>query len=260
MGSKNIFILRSMMVCCSICMLVNVGSGKNVAYADHSTVSSNMIYITEQEDNSEMVSTGKNKKESENLNEKSSEEWQDKITEDIEKNTIYSVSFPTNTKAVLDPGNVSGRGQIFSERYVVENYGNTDVMVRIKNITVYYKSEESIYEFSEDVITNHNSGVKKLNINMVWENKGIGNQRVLHISEGERDEDVLFLQSAQYDENENFVAITDESKGLFYFTGTVNANPDLVWEDGEITVTFDYEVMAAEGNDNRRSVSSGNLS
>ena len=165
---------------------------------------------------------------------------------EIKEGTLYNVSFPARTTAYLDPGNLSGKGQIFSDRFAVENYGNTDVAIRIKNIDVYYSSAEDIYVLSANKVADSTSHVKKLDINMVWENESLQVEKVLHVSEGEKDEIVLLLQSAEYDENGEFRNLVNSGIGSFYFTGTVNSNPNIVWEDGEVTVKFEYEILNAE--------------
>lgn len=165
---------------------------------------------------------------------------------ETDKDVLYQVSFPASTKAYLDPGNLSGKGQVFSEQYQVVNYGNTDIEIRLKNIRVNYLSEDDIYEFTDGEITDAVPGIKKMNINIVWKNQDGLAENVTHVSEGERDETVLRLKAAEYDENGECAGPAGGGTGLFYFSGTLNPNPNLVWEDGEISVSFDYEIVNAE--------------
>lgn len=182
--------------------------------------------------------------------EKSTEESAETAEEDgteaekrEQNDVIYNVSFPTGVKAFLDPGNLSGRGQIFSDRYAVENYGNTDIAILIRNIDVHYRSEEELYELTDEVIADFHSGVKKMNVEMVWENENEKTENSLHVLEGETDTQVLILRAAEYDENGEFVKLADGGRGAFYFTGTMNGNPGIVWENGEIAVDFNYEIF-----------------
>lgn len=165
---------------------------------------------------------------------------------DGEEDVLYNVSFPADIHAYLDPGNLSGRGQIFSDRYVVENYGNTDVTIKITNIDLYCLSTEDVYEFSEEEVTDPHSRVKKFNIDMVWGNETRQTEKVLQISEGIRDECVLSLESAEYNEGGERVSSGGGSCGYFYFTGTMNSNPNIVWDEGEIIAHFDYEIVCME--------------
>ncbi|MDE6364353.1 MAG: hypothetical protein K2L86_08850 [Lachnospiraceae bacterium] len=175
-----------------------------------------------------------------------SEENQEESTEVTEAAPIFNVSLPASTNAYLDPGNLSGKGQIFSEQYIVENYGNTDAAIKIKNIEIHCSSIESQYEFSEDAITEDYSTVKKLNVELVWKNETEHTEKVLKVIEGSPDEEVLLLKAAEYDENNEFAALNPGSTGMFYFTGTMNANTNIEWEDGDIIVSFDYEIVCAE--------------
>lgn len=167
-------------------------------------------------------------------------------TEVLIEDGTYNVSFPANVQAYLDPGNLSGKGQIFSDPYVIENYGSEDVSIKIKNIAVNYWSDEYEYEFSEETVTDQDSDIKKLNINMIWENESENEKKVLNILESEPNEYVLHLRAAEYDNHGEFVKLNEGGRGAFYFTGTLNSNPNLVWEDGEITLSFDYEITSDE--------------
>ncbi len=178
--------------------------------------------------------------------EKDEKTEEDDITNEAEESCIYNVAFPTGTKAFLDPDNLSGRGQIFSDDFKVENYGNTDVAIKIKNIEVYYRSTEDVYEFSEEKVSDHHSHIKKLNVDVVWKNEVEKTERVLNVLEGISDKYVLFLKASKYDENGSFAGPSDGSTGSFYFTGTLNSNPELVWEDGEVQISFDYEIENIE--------------
>lgn len=172
---------------------------------------------------------------------------EDEKEEEAQENIdVYHVSFPTDSRAYLDPDNLSGKGQIFSEDFRIENYGNTDISIKIKNIEVYYRTIEEVYELSETEVTDRTSDIKKLNVDIVWKNEKDNMEKVLNIAEGTFDECVLDLKASKYDEVGSFIEFDEGSVGLFYFTGTVNSNPELVWEDGEVTISFGYEIVKTE--------------
>lgn len=172
---------------------------------------------------------------------KSSEETEVKIEDDI-----INVSFPANIHAYLDPENLSGKGQVFSDSYIIKNYGSRDLSIKIKNIDINYWSNEYIYEFSKEKITATSSQIKKINVDMIWENKSENKKKVLKIFDSEPNQCVLTLKAAKYDNEGKFIELNDSSIGTFYFTGTINSNPNLVWKDGEITLDFDYEIVSKE--------------
>ena len=194
------------------------------------------------------------------------EEFPKEETEESKKTAaVYNVSFPTSTKAYLDPENLSGKGQIFSEEYKVENYGNIDVAIQIKNIEVYYWGTEDIYEFAEDttdfstektsadfqkegfqVEDSRPVGVKRLNVDIIWQNESERSRTVLDVTEGAPEEYVLSLKASSYDDEGNFLELNSGSTGGFYFTGTLDADPGADWSNGEVRVHFDYEIVSTE--------------
>lgn len=170
---------------------------------------------------------------------KSSEETEVKIEDDI-----INLSFPANIHAYFDPGNLSGKGQVFSDSYTIKNYGNTDLSIKIKNIDINYWSDEYIYEFTGEKVTATPSQIKKINVDMIWENESKKEKKILKILDSEPNQIVLNLKAAKYDEDDEFIELNDSSIGSFYFTGTLNPNPNFVWEDGEITLDFEYEIIS----------------
>ena len=84
-----------------------------------------------------------------------------------------------------------------------------------------------------------------MNVDMVWKD-GEGNvEKNLNIVEGTREEYVLHLEASDYGPDGQFIGLREGSSGSFSFTGTLNANPNILWEDGEIIVHFDYEIVSA---------------
>lgn len=169
-----------------------------------------------------------------------------------DEDTVYKVSFPTDIRACLDPGNLLGEGQVFSDSYMIENYGNTDIVIKIKNIQIYYKTDDEIYEFLKEETIASDSNTKRLNIKMVWKNEAEKTEEILNIEDGSPDKYVLFLKASKYNRNNEYVSLNASSKGLFYFTGTLDTNID--WEDIGISVKFDYEIETEESDDDSEEI------
>lgn len=165
--------------------------------------------------------------------------------------TVYIVNFPTSVKAYLDPENLSGLGEIFSQKYQIANYGNTDVAIKINNIDVIYNFTQELYEFSDEAVEEDGSDKKIMNIQMIWDNKNENIEKVLDIEEGKNDEYVIYLKAAKYDENGNFVEINPAGRGEFYFSGSINSNHNINWFNGELSVNFGYSIIDAEKESNK---------
>lgn len=166
-----------------------------------------------------------------------------------EETAIIKVSVPQSVQGYLDPENFSGKGGVYSDKYEIINYGNRDVVVKIKNIEAFFKEGKERYEFSEDAVGDEGSDIKKINIDMVWENESENIEKVLNVAEGKTDEYVLYLKASQYDENNEFVKLNDGSVGTFHISGTLNQNQDIQWSDNELTLRFDYQIQSKESMD-----------
>lgn len=177
------------------------------------------------------------------ISENSAEQGQES---EEKNNTILKVEMPTSTRVHIDPENWSGKGQISSDSYQVINYGNTDVIIRIKNIKIIHRNEKEQVEFSEIPVLDDGSKEKKMNLNMVWGNRREENGRVLNVMDGKADADVICLEAAKYDGKGQFIELNKNSEGVFYFTGTVNPNPDIQWIDDEVSIDFDYQIVTVK--------------
>ena len=189
--------------------------------------------------------------ESVSANEKGQENGdgdEDKDNQKLNDKEILKVSMPAKVQAYFDPQNLSGKGEVYSEKYKVVNYGNRDIAIRIKKVNVSYSSDPSLYEFSQEPVENSLSDKKKININMVWDNEEETQKQILNVDEGHIEEYVICLKAAKYDKNGDFVKLDKDSVGIFYFTGSVNSNPDLEWQNGEIGLSFSYQVVSVEEN------------
>ena len=165
-----------------------------------------------------------------------------------EEQVISKISMPSKVEICFNPLNLCGKEDVYSEHYEVVNYGNRDIAIKMKEIDVSYKGRDSLYELSDEPVYDTDSKKKRMNINMVWENKHEGLKKVLNVVDKQTDEYVIYLKAAQYDKNGNFVKLNKGSKGIFYFKGSLNTNPDIEWVNGEISVDYRYEVVNGEDN------------
>lgn len=220
--------------------------------AEENSISENESIIDEREELNEQVNTNEQESEDIDLESVSTNELiKEGATEDkqgLNEKTILKVEMPAKVQAYFDPQNLSGKGEVYSEKYKVVNYGNRDIVIKIKKINTSYGSDPISYEFSQEPVQNNSSEKKEVNINMIWDNAKETQQRILNIAEGRIEEYVIYLKAAKYDKNGNFIKLDKDSVGMFYFTGTVNSNPDIEWQDGEIALNLSYQIENVEKN------------
>lgn len=179
---------------------------------------------------------------------------------------IYKVSFPASAKAYLNPGDLGGMGEVYSEQFAVANYGNTDIAIRIKSVEMdadtreYFPAspgdafpeeeseddfdEESEWDFDED---EEESEKMLLDVDMLWENKSEGQRKLLKVVDGDCGEYVLYLKGAEYDENGKFVSLNEGSSGTFSFNGEIVSGLDSVFDlNKTLEVSFEYDICLWE--------------
>ena len=93
------------------------------------------------------------------------------------------------------------------------------------------------------------NNVKRIDVDIVWKNRKENTETVLDVVESSPDEYVLVLEAAQYTEDGQLIGLNEGGKGMFYFTGSMNWNPELVWDDTDVSVSFDYEIVNLENHD-----------
>lgn len=164
-----------------------------------------------------------------------------------EKDRILKVKFPMATRIYLDPGNLLGEDDIFSDHYKVTNYGNRDVLIKIENVEIVEKWGEDLYDLSADTPNDIYSDKLKVNLNMVWKNEKEKNvAKTIKVTEGNVDGYAVYLRAAQYDANNEFVKTNEGSEGEFYFTGNLENKDNVSWENSRVLINFSYEIIDDE--------------
>lgn len=165
---------------------------------------------------------------------------------------ILKVSMPAKVKGYLDPINLSGKGGVYSDEYKVVNYGNRDIAIKIKKINIsYHNGTSKMSGPSEETVNDELMGDKKIDINMVWKNADESQEMILDMTESEPDVDVIYLKASEYDDEGRFVRLRKGSEGIFYFTGSLDSDPDAEWHAGDVAVSFSYAVEPLEQNVNK---------
>ena len=157
---------------------------------------------------------------------------------------ITKVKLPTSTHVYLNPENLLGKGEIFSDDYRVSNCSNHDILIKIKNIRSSQKTGRDIYRLSEDTPNDIYAEKVKVNLDMVWKSKYT--EKTLEVTERDADEAVIYLEAAQYNNEGEFLKVKDGSEGIFYFTGTLDGNLNVPWENSGAMLNFEYEIVDDE--------------
>ena len=168
--------------------------------------------------------------------------------------TVVKVSFPEKLRISLDPKNLLGKGSIYSDEYKIVNYGNSDVVIRIKMTDVFYKSRGNAEENpnTKALDIEESPSVEDLNVKIAWEN-GKNVKKSVDASEGE-DVYFLHLKASQYDEKNEFVKLGKGSEMSFRFTGDINGDSDVQWNVDALGLNVSYRIENAKSMENQEKV------
>lgn len=129
-----------------------------------------------------------------------------------------ALQMPEETAVVIDPWEIDGRGQVYSEQYTVRNEGNTAGMLVLSNLTCFSKGQEkAVIKTDKEGI--HNGREKSVYIELVFEN-------------GDR---MVFGQ----DDSRYIARLEPGEELVFRFAGEVNENAAGLWQDGDIAVSME---------------------
>lgn len=167
---------------------------------------------------------------------------------DFAESSMLTVVVPSNLDFQLDPLEVHGKGQIYSDNFLIQNYSNTDVTVKLENIKYTFVNETDFLSLDMPPeipfgIRNP-SKLKEVYMLLHYENRDYENF-VITTKEKSETADII-LAAAEYDEDGNFVELNADSTLIFSFTGIVNHLPAIEWEDKDFSVSIEYTLIPDE--------------
>ena len=138
---------------------------------------------------------------------------------DSEAAGLKNLQIPQKFEVVIDPWEVDGRGQIYSEQYLISNTGDTPGMLTLSNL-VCRPREQSGVIVRTDKEGLHDSGDKSIYMEMIFRNE----------------ERIVFSQeSGQYQ-----TELKPGEELSVCFVGEVNENAFGKWENDDIAVSLVY--------------------
>lgn len=149
-----------------------------------------------------------------------------------EKPAVGNLEIPQKMAIVIDPWEIDGKGQIYSEQYMVKNTGKTDGVLTLTSRVC--KS----WDKSEVVVKTDKRGLHDDKVKAVYMEMEYGNGDKVILSEDET------KYQAELKPGEEFAV---------RFIGEVNENASESWKDSDVTVdvvySWSWEELSAETED-----------
>lgn len=148
---------------------------------------------------------------------------------------VADLSVPSDFSFVLDPLNISGKGQIQSGQYVFENNGSIDLEVTLHKIYYQFPNDVDFRSITSPELLDFSSSTKDLYLYL--------EQMPPEGIEGEGIKTVL-TTNKETTESISFVLSADKSapnnKVTFTLGGSSSEGTDIWWEDGDIKINVVY--------------------
>lgn len=141
-------------------------------------------------------------------------------SESREKAKAAGLDIPQEIGLIIDPWEIDGRGQVYSEQYVIKNNGENTIKLHLYGLTC-TPGEQSGAAVCADREGMHDSDGKAIYMEMVFGN-------------GDR---VAFTE----EEAEYTAELEPEGELVLWFAGEVNADVSQDWNENDIKVTILYQ-------------------
>ena len=169
------------------------------------------------------------------MEEKESSEFQEdekaKEAETRELSEIENLQIPQKFEVVIDPWEMDGKGQIYSEQYVIQNKGEKAGILTLSCLICNHQGQDRVI-VKTDKAGIHDNKEKSLYMEMVFGN-------------GERI--VLSEENSEYQ-----VELRPGEELFLCFTGEMNEYAEEGWKNGDVNVGIRYlwDIVETEMNEN----------
>lgn len=156
---------------------------------------------------------------------------------EIEKESGYSgsdvlnVIVPTRVTITIDPLELDGQGQIYSNIYNIINYGEVDVLLTFTDIKVTFSDDENFEALNQPFNERINSDLKSIYMLMNFGRADV--PPTIITDPGRTGEISIPLSAAQNDAAET-------SRVLLNFSGSVNHLPEIPWQNDDVSISLTY--------------------
>lgn len=143
---------------------------------------------------------------------------------------VMCVSLPGETPFVIDPYEQEGKGQLYSDEFVIENHGSSDVRLIFTSIGVAFHGQGEFVPLAIPFDETVASRAKDIYMTMRFPDRDAA---VIVITDVTRSDAPQFILEA---------AGQERSRLVFQYTGNINHAPELPWKAGDVRVEFQYRL------------------
>lgn len=147
---------------------------------------------------------------------------------------ILQIAVPSAIDFTMDPLELGGRGQVYSDEYLIENCGEADVLLTITDIGITFANDTDFLALAEPYDTK--AGLKSKAIYLTLEFAREGMEPIV-LTDGSGAQEISLLLAAQDLEMGN-----EDSAVVFSVTGNLNPYSSVDWLDGDVQIHLSYRL------------------
>jgi hypothetical protein len=144
-----------------------------------------------------------------------------------EASAVVSVAVPANFNFTLDPYEIGGRGQVYSDDFEFVNYGDTDVTLVITDAEVLFTGQGEFAAVPDEVGADFAAAPAEKTIQLILNTE----------------DQQLILTDAAAQPLE--ISIAAGAPVTVSISGSLNPYPAEEWQDGDIKIQVSYSITAA---------------
>ncbi len=147
---------------------------------------------------------------------------------------LLDVHMTSSVSIKLDPYELSGRGQIYSDEYKCVNLGNTDVLLTFTELKVIFANDTDFKALAKPFDVNIGSDLKEIHLVMNFGREDIPS--VVLTDPSRKGKISIRMSSTKADTADNSFSIS--------FSGNLNESPVIKWCSGDIKIMIKYSLEA----------------
>jgi hypothetical protein len=152
-----------------------------------------------------------------------------------EEPVIISVKVPENLNFHIDPYNLAGRGQIYSDGKTIRNNGDTDICVTFTDFDVSFSNEEDFDPLTEPFDMPFDEA-QRYNRKAIYITLDFGrpDMEPVVITGWNGEQPSVILSAEEVDSANSYVNLT--------IGGNLNPGPLNYWKNGDVSISIDYHI------------------
>ena len=143
---------------------------------------------------------------------------------------VLNVLVPTTVSVTLDPFELNGRGQIYSDVYEIKNFGDNNVLLTFTDLQITFPDDKNFEALASPFDEKRVSKLKSIYMQLDF---GRDDEPSAVLTDSDWEGEVTIpLSGDQSDPERTLVSLS--------FSGNINHLPKVPWRDGDVRINLTY--------------------